>query len=209
MDIDGLEQRQAQRYALLRAFFDQGNGERDGAPALDEVAAAIGMPLRDARNALDYLRGEGLVEVVTLADHVNLTHAGLLEVEESIRRPQQRTSHFTPSEISMVFNQTFNGPVGAVQTGTNNTASITQTVDSGVRNLIQQLRPYVDDLPEHHRVEASETIDALEEHSADPQKNRATLTALLRTLGPMFSATATGAVGAIIAELAKKYLLKI
>ncbi len=72
---------------------------------------------------ITYLRNEGLITDNNLSLH--LTHKGLVEIERSIKNPQNSTEHFHQIVI-----QYFHGTVGAVQTAPHSAADIMQNMES-------------------------------------------------------------------------------
>jgi len=76
---------------------------------------------KDFYHVLQYLTDEGLASKSNLV--VSLTHEGIVEFEDSLRNPTESTTHFPAPVI-----QYFYGPVGAVQTGAQSIANVTQEV---------------------------------------------------------------------------------
>jgi hypothetical protein len=104
------------RYAALRVIYDQTGGNERYSVSFAEVAREIGCPTKEMPAAYQYLLGEGLLASMSMGPQreCTITHSGVVEVEESIRRPAQETEHFTTAVI-----QHYHGPVGAVQHGEN------------------------------------------------------------------------------------------
>lgn len=205
MDQERLAQREATRYRLFRALYDALEGQQGAFVNYKEVAEEAGIPYPEARAALDYLIGEGLIEAATLGGGVSLTHDGIVEMEDSIRRPSESTEHFEPHAFA-VYNQTFNGPVGAVQTGAQSVAHVSQTVHNDVRTLIQSLRQQVGSLPEDKQDEAREHLDELDDQVAKPNRRRATVQMLLTALGSIFVSAVGSGAGNVLTEIGKKLL---
>lgn len=206
MSFQRVEQKQQQRYAVLRKVYEVTDGRPLASTNFREVAKDLDFAEDDARSAVDFLIEEGLLQWRGSGGGVSITHAGLVEVEASIKKPERETEHFTPSEFSLVLHQTFHGPVGAVQTGTTNTATVTQTIDTDVRSLIQQLHTQAEGLPEPKRSEAHESIKELEAASGAEKKNRPYIQFLLAQLTTLLVATLSSGAGGVLTELGKKLL---
>ncbi|WP_437713055.1 hypothetical protein WMF45_45270 [Sorangium sp. So ce448] len=198
-----LEQREGWRYAILRTLYEASGGDQHRYFSLVEIGEHVGVPPEERELAWQYLIGEGLIRSAGMGPDllVFITHRGRVEIETSMKNPKDSTDHFRASVIQHVTNN-FSGPVGAVQTGSNNVANVTQNVSTDVQVLLQQLRAHVDGLPDEKRGEAIELVDGLDEQAKAPKKSKAIIRALLAGLG----AIVTGAGGDVLAELGKKLL---
>lgn len=152
----------------------------------------------EAQEIYVYFMKEGLFENRTVKWGVSLSHKAIVEIEQSIAKPNRDTEHFSSTVI-----QNFNAPVGSVQTGSNSTANVTQnfgTQASEVLNLIQELRQSFKSLPPDQREEAIEVTDALEEEvqSSTPRKGR--IKAFLNQLASFTANTASNVIATAIAE---------
>ncbi len=159
MDLEHLRKKQADRYAVLRAVYDLTDGRRFFAVAPEEVAERTGLPVDAFLEVSSYLEDEGLLEPAATDGSVFITHAGVVEVEASITRPDLPTDHFP----LLVFHQTFNAPVGAVQTGAGATAAVRQDVGVAPRELaalLAELRPMLQDRPDAREALVELTAEA-------------------------------------------------
>jgi hypothetical protein len=112
-----LQEKQRQRYLVLSKLYEL----TDDAPVrrveAEEVREATGLTEVTFRDAVQYLRGEGLLKTSNLV--LELTHQGCVEYERSLEKPDAPTEHFPVQVI-----QQFNALVGAVQTGAHATANV-------------------------------------------------------------------------------------
>ena len=172
----GFERRQQQRYAVLKHMYDVAVENRND-PTMplheDRIAEGLDYPKQDVKSALSYLEGKYLIEVVTVFHggdkDYKLAHRGIEEIERSFQKPEEPTEHF-PSQII----QNFNAPVGAVQTGANNTANVTQNVGadlSNVFNLLEKLKLHATELPPEQQEDALDSIEALEDELNSQDRN--------------------------------------
>jgi hypothetical protein len=173
-----ITKRLAARYTVLRALYDATGGDESSFFDDDALAHRTGLGREEVANALDYLADEGLVNAL-IGGQVALTHEGIREVEQASARPAKGTAHFPPASIT--FHQTFNAPVGAVQSGAGATANVIQNVGMAgpeVATLIAEIRK---GLPPAS-VEAREALDEVEREASAPTPGATKLKAFLGLL---------------------------
>jgi hypothetical protein len=61
-----------------------------------EVASGLGISREDAELAVQYLKGEHLLEFRSMGGYIAITHNGVLEVERALSEPEQSTQYFPP-----------------------------------------------------------------------------------------------------------------
>lgn len=131
-DSEMLKERQKLRYQVLKVMFDAtvGKGEstklvRFSADELIEYFVKHSDFSDDeVRSALSYLENEGLLVNPYDQPIFKITHKGVVEIERSIKFPEQRTQHFMLSVV-----QHFHGSVSSVQNAPNSTANVNQKED--------------------------------------------------------------------------------
>lgn len=196
------KQRDQQRYAVLRAMYEKADGQAGVTVDFGAIAFENGLSAEAIGEAIDFLTAERLVKRTTGLGNEALTHEGVKEVEASIARPQEQTHHFQPSVINNY--NTFNGPVGSVQSGAHSVAHVTQNVatDNSVKTLIQELHQHAQQLPPAQREEATELVAELEKQTDAEKPKRSVLSALLTGLQALFlSAPAAQVVAAIMKKV--------
>jgi hypothetical protein len=165
IQLDSIIQKQKKRYELLLRIYELTNGDET------KILMLEGSEESDSDEILsivDYLAGEELV--ASLADEaplVRITHRGVVEVEESLLNPKQPTEHFLSQVI-----QHFHGTVGAVQTGNQNVANVSQNIsnEGEVAALLEELRRHIVDEPTEKQQQGMELLEGLEhEVNADNQ----------------------------------------
>lgn len=132
---------QTSRLYLLRELYNWG----DGHPCVVHIEFLSDAPQWEEFDILDiagYLEEEGLLVIGVdkqegrlPMQHLCLTHKGIIEVERSIEYPTEATEHF-PAPIV----QYFNGPVGSVQSGQNNTSRAVQHLDKATKGAAHRRR---------------------------------------------------------------------
>jgi hypothetical protein len=116
-----IQEKQEKRYRLLHRLYEATEGNPNVSVALSDLAAEAGLSYEEADSALDYLAAESLVSLDGFGPLVSLTHRGIVEIEQSINKPDRPTEHFSNQII-----QHFHGPVGAIQNAPHSTANVTQ-----------------------------------------------------------------------------------
>jgi hypothetical protein len=124
MKID-LDQKQQLRYQLLAKLYELTEGSRRNRVDVDQLMDESGVERKAFYHVLQYLVDEGLAKRINLV--AEITHEGIREMEESLQAPTESTTHFSAQII-----QHFHGPVGAVQTGSQPVADVTQQITAAV-----------------------------------------------------------------------------
>jgi hypothetical protein len=115
MAIDVLK-RQADRLRVLRAIFDAADGvEREPVRVAPTIELQLDLPSKEVHAACAYLVGERLISPIATIEEgptiyvaVELTHLGVVEMEQSIGVPNKPTKHFPPAiSVISINNSTF------------------------------------------------------------------------------------------------------
>jgi hypothetical protein len=121
-----LEDKQQARLLYLKTLYDKTRGGSRGIE-LDmwELGKELGFSHDDTSDVVDYLAGERLLADDCTLSGVSLSHAGVVEIEQAMQAPEQRTQHFPPQVVhnvihvdKMVNSQILQSSPGATQTGT-------------------------------------------------------------------------------------------
>lgn len=157
------------------------------------------MVIRRGEDALDYFLGEGLLVSVSDEGAVHLSHRGIVEIEQSITRPDSSTEHFPVQVIQ----QHFHGAVGSVQNAPHSTANVTQNVGPNVGeiiSLLQELRLKLQGLPPERKEEALQLVDGLEVEAKTEGRSIARLKALYAALMPFVTDVGAQVLATLIAK---------
>lgn len=158
------------------------------------------------KSAVDYLEGQGLLEVQrvhALPAFVRIKHAGIVEVESAFAKPDEATSHFMPVNVLYV-----NQMVGsAIQQGTSSsTQSILTHVDSGERESLTKFVELAASTLESHKSDSAlwhelkSDIETLRAQANSPNPKRSIIKEGLASIGRLCEGAAAGAVGTQIAS---------
>jgi DNA-binding PadR family transcriptional regulator len=180
------------RYTVLRKFYEKAGPSEHRSIPYRSLVAEEELNENKVLSVIRYLENEGLVKVNWNggdAPILNITYKGIKEVEQSIKQPDKPTEHFQPGVI-----QNFYGFVGAVQTGNNNTANVTQnnSLDiSEALKLIQEMRQHAISLPQEIKEEAIEQLEDIEAEIQLPNPKPSRIKATMQALLNLASSTAT------------------
>ncbi len=162
-----LKQKEKDRFRVLQALYEAAEEVADGILLFTPqgVAPTVELDAPKVGQIFDYLEGEGLVETMAFGHTVRITHQGRMEVESYLRNPDRGTEHFNFGPLN------FYGAVGVVQSGRENTATVTQNIGAEIQDvfsLIAQLRAEISKLPDELQAEAEAEITDLEDEIAKP-----------------------------------------
>lgn len=197
---------ESKRYNTLRWIYDKVGGQQYKLADLRElVNSDLGYSENELTRISDYLEGESLInQMDDCGLLVQLTHKGIVEIESSIKNPQNSTEHFPLTVI-----QNFNAPVGSVQTGNNNTANVNQNFGQNLSEILQQLailRNEFQKLPESEKEEAIEIVDAIEVEVKSEKPSKGKIKSFLLATKDFAVKTGTEVTSKILTELIKSQI---
>lgn len=171
-------EKQKKRYALLLRIYDLTDGDEN---KLIQLEIPEDLDRNEVQSIVDYLSGEGLVQ--SLADEgllLSITHQGVVELEKSLVNPKESTEHF-PTQVI----QHFHGLVGFVQTGNQNVANVTQSINVGsdINELLKQLRQHITSETPEKQQEGIELLEGLESEIKTPNQSKSRIKLYLKELG--------------------------
>jgi hypothetical protein len=169
-----LNKRKADRLRVMNEFFDVASGSERVIIGTEAVCTQLGLSDQEMADACSYLEGEGLIRPMPglwsrpFPHRIQLTHWGIIEVEESREHPETPTEHFPPlSTVIHFYGDVIGSPIQAGSPGA------TQTTTVGDLNL-ELVREVVD---QYEKDEAALGLDAskVEEARAEIRTIRAQL----------------------------------
>lgn len=176
--LNSIMEKQKKRYALLLRIYDLTDGDEN---KLIQLEIPEDLDRNEVQSIVDYLSGEGLVQ--SLADEgllLSITHQGVVELEKSLVNPKESTEHF-PTQVI----QHFHGLVGFVQTGNQNVANVTQSINVGsdINELLKQLRQHITSETPEKQQEGIELLEGLESEIKTPNQSKSRIKLYLKELG--------------------------
>lgn len=208
MDRTKILEKDKERYEILRWIFDEADGDETNLVHLRKLIEGetdyikIVSLERELGAISDYLTGENLIE--QKADNgllIQLTHQGIIEVEESIRNPDRPTEHFSVPAIQN-FQYTFNAPVGSVQQGNQNIASVQQNFGSKTEEVINLLKELQKHISDDNKQEGLEYIEGLETEVKSEKLSESRIKLFLKGLGGVVKDTGKE----LLTEVGKKVI---
>jgi hypothetical protein len=169
-----LNKRKADRLRVMNEFFDVASGSERVIIGTEAVCTQLGLSDQEMADACSYLEGEGLIRPMPglwsrpFPHRIQLTHWGIIEVEEPREHPETPTEHFPPlSTVIHFYGDVIGSPIQAGSPGA------TQTTTVGDLNL-ELVREVVD---QYEKDEAALGLDAskVEEARAEIRTIRAQL----------------------------------
>jgi hypothetical protein len=137
VDAFDIERRRDDRTRVMNAIFNAAGGSQGTFVPMEPIGTELNLDDDRLADATDYLEGQGLIKPMRAVwgrrtpIQVMLTHAAILEVEESRTKPSEATEHLAPyTSITNIYN----APVGAVGNQVNSPGA-TQTVTAGDLNF--------------------------------------------------------------------------
>jgi hypothetical protein len=110
----------------------------------EEIWKSLGAPAQEMDPVVDYLSQQGLLERKTMGGHVAITHAGIMEVEQSRSEPDQSTEHF-PAQ-NMIFGDIINSQISQGSPGSHQTGTFAFNNKPDVAEFITQIKAKASEL---------------------------------------------------------------
>jgi hypothetical protein len=209
-----LEDKQQARLLYLKTLYDKTRGGSRGIE-LDmwELGKELGFSHDDTSDVVDYLAGERLLADDCTLSGVSLSHAGVVEIEQAMQAPEQRTQHFPPQVVhnvihvdKMVNSQILQGSPGATQTGTFSAQDMTAVLRwaAEVRMALPQLNLAADDI-----MDAEANLATLEAQAKARKPDATILSRAGVVVRGLLEAAGKGAATAIGTVLGQKLIASI
>jgi hypothetical protein len=208
-----LEEKQQARLLYLKTLYDKTNGSEGDELDMWELGEELGLSHEDTSDVVDYLNGERLLSDEGTLQGVSLSHAGVVEVEQAIQAPEQRTEHFPPQVVhnvihvdKMVNSQILQGSPGATQTGTFSAQDMTAVLRwaAEVRMALPQLNLAADDI-----MDAEANLATLEAQAKARKPDATILSRAGVVVRGLLEAAGKGAATAIGTVLGQKLIASI
>nr|WP_290224270.1 hypothetical protein [Trichocoleus desertorum] len=191
-DLQQVLEKDKKRLLVLKAIYDQTQGDKHTPTIFSEVYEATGVNGEEGQELiriLEYLAAKGLIKIQGSiyggqSAPIWICHEGIREFEQTIRNPNGSTEHFSGSVV-----QNFHAAVGAVQNGNYNRAEVTQHIGmdaAEVLKLIQKLEQEVPNIPQENQDVAADSIEVLKAEVV------ATPTKVARIKGALFALWTSG-----------------
>lgn len=195
-NLNAILEKDKKRYYALRKIYEESDKPGINLFHMVYFTEEEGWAEQEMEDAYNYLIGEDLVKPFSLGYGVIITHRGRMEVEQSIKYPNTPTQHFQLPVIQQVTQNFYHSQVGAVQTGNQNVANVSQEMGeraSELLHLLGRAREDVQTLSEEDRNTALDYIDVIEETLNNEGPENPRLKSFGRALIPFLQQAAAGA----------------
>lgn len=144
----GLDEMRSQRFAFLKALYDESEGSTRALVPMDAISQQLGFDRQHSTKLADYLADEALLRYAAAGPMLEITHWGVKEVEEALSAPEEPTEHFPPIVVAENYLQVGTMSHSQVQQGTSRSSTqVQRTLDLDVlRELVAELRAITSEL---------------------------------------------------------------
>lgn len=201
--MDALTKKKKDRFRFLNRLYERTEGDSMALEDMWEIGTELGMSSLETERAVEYLVGEGLATHRGIGGVIEITHAGVVEVEGALSQPEKPTHYFPPvvnilHVQSMVGSQIQQGNHGSTQS-----QAVTQNELDAVRELTAALRQKLASLPltKETKQEAEAELQTVEAQLRSSKPKIAILQESLRTLRHLIEGVASNALAAGILPL--------
>lgn len=128
--MERIDERQRARYRVLKNIYDAAGDSITGGCDISDAFEGAASDMEEGHGILEYLDEKGLISDSTAGSNVALSYQGIVEVEQSIMRPESPTEYFGPGMV-----QHFYAAVGVVQNAAASAARVEQGNEGAARAL--------------------------------------------------------------------------
>lgn len=92
--MESIEKKKRQRFELLKRLYDITDGDTFQIVDMRTIGKELGLDDDATGSLVQYLIDEGLVKWAASGGLIEITHDGVLEIEEALDNPEKATEHF-------------------------------------------------------------------------------------------------------------------
>lgn len=182
--------------ALMHALYEGSGGDEQRFIGVADITQKVEAAPDSLRAAIQYLEGEGLLTAMKAWGgdplRVQIRHAGVVEVEQGLTRPDAPTEHLAPLNSIVIYGDVRNSQIGAGST-VNQHASFDASQLSEVRAWLQRYRSALSELDDDLRPLAEKQLDQAEIEIETESPRRTIVHGLLGSLREFANAALTAA----------------
>ncbi|MEZ8077105.1 hypothetical protein ACED27_18790 [Vibrio sp. FF112] len=196
--MNPVEIKKALRFELMKRIYEVTGGEESKQIQLDkiiDVDAATDQEFQDTINAIKYLFNEQLIKMTVLGGcpaAIFIRHKGVVEVEQALSEPEQKTEHFNPAVT--ITNNIGTMTNSSLQQATSNSSievsyQLSDGEQSKIDELIKQIRVELESVKSQLSTEQARDVEAqlltVESQLKSSKPQKAILELSLSTLGDL------------------------
>lgn len=200
---DTIAEARKKRFLFLRLLYDVTHD--DTTLHIDEhkLGAALGFSRGEIRRVVEYLADEGLIaRLASNSPGLTITHAGVVELELAVTKPDEPTDHFGPVNITyvgrMTNSQIQQSSPNAIQSIGFDMTKLTAALDF-VRSIRKQLQEM--GLTQAQRDELMAEAATIEAQAASPKPKPEIVAVALRSIKAIIENVAGGLAATYLAKL--------
>ena len=162
--MDALTKKKTDRFRFLNHLYERTNGDNHALEDMWHVGEELGLSRDETERTVEYLVGEELATHRAIGGVIAMTHAGVVQVERALSKPEAPTEYFPPV-VNILHVQSMVG--SQIQQGTHSSTQ-SQTVSQNdiepIREFLTNLKQKLGDLPlkQEEREEADAEIQTVE-----------------------------------------------
>ncbi len=192
MGATPLEIKKSNEALFMRRLYEATDGDYLVSVDWDELTEGMNLSEEKTWILVVYLMQEGLIESGGMGKRVNITHAGVVEVRQSLENPNKATEHFPPAATINIINSSVScSSIAQASANVNQTAIYTGEQRQDLQTVLDQVRNVLDqnllDAEDSQVVRAD--IQTVEAQIESPRPNdtiiQASLTSILNVLAVM------------------------
>ena len=194
---------QRKRFTYLRALYDSTGPTELATVERKKFGVSLGFSRDEIDRIEQYLEGDGLLVHRTLR-HVSITHAGIVQIERALTRPDQATEYFPPvvniiNAQQIIGSQLQQGTVQSQQSG------ILKSMEpDDLRAIVAELRDKIAEMSLNGEAgaEAESELRTLEAQAESPRPKRVIIEAAAQALLDILKAVGIAAIPKVLERLA-------
>ncbi|MFY3325751.1 hypothetical protein ACOSZP_07625 [Vibrio fluvialis] len=167
--MNPVEIKKALRFDLMKRIYEVTNGEESKQVQLDQIMdidSATDQELKDAINAINYLFNEQLIKMTVLRGipaAIFIRHKGVIEVEQALSEPEQKTEHFNP--VVTITNNIGSMTNSSLQQATSNSSieasyQLNESEQLKIDELVRQIRIELESVKSQLSIEQAGDVEA-------------------------------------------------
>lgn len=190
------------RYEFLNKLYEVTDGDSSSIVNMWELGNELKIERKDISNIVDYLKGEYLIEPMTLGGGISITHDGILEIEELHNSPDVSTEHFPAINLIHVENMN-NSAIQQGNTNSTQNALFEQAKSDDLQKLIEEIERIKNDLnlEKEDADELESELATIKSQSKSPKPKRIIITESLKTIRNLVEGVAGNAIAPTILEM--------
>ena len=178
--MDELEEIKKTRFQFIHQLWKITGGDQGKRVLVRQISESLNLNEDQARVIVQYLNGEGLLEITThgfnvpsyLDASLYIKHAGIVEVEQALSKPELPTPHFPASVVNYINVGTMtNSNIAQSSPNATQTITINQEVKEDITKLVSELKQFLDNqkIQQSQRDELKSDISTIESQLESPK----------------------------------------